>query len=111
MSGRLPDFLGSTPEAPMFPQGPVPIFVMEWPWLRPLSAILSFSRWTIDDVVSSRRAAFEVRLLWKVYKLGQRLAAERERRLEQRELHWFRHQGCPVPCPDCGRVDACRCAH
>lgn len=109
MNGILPELFGGGHGPPLMPLPTVPVYVMEWPWLRPLSAILAFARWTIDDVVSSPRAAWEVRVLWKAYKLAQKVAADRDAKLERADIFWFRRQGCPVPCPDCGIVEPCRC--
>lgn len=74
----IPQIFGGVPEAdsPILGRLPQHLFEIEWQWLRPLRAILAFLGYSIDDVVSNPRAASEVRTLWKVYKLAQRLERE-----------------------------------
>ena len=84
MSSKPTAAFGGLPEDPILPDmSPLHAFHVEWPWLRPLSAILQFSRWTIDDVVSNPRAAAEVRLFWKILQTGKRISRERQARSSQ----------------------------
>lgn len=86
------------------------IRLVEWQWRWPLAAILRFAGRSIDDVIASPRAAAEVRILWRGYRDGERLAARRaEEELIDVEL-WWRAMGSPVACPICGAGDACACA-
>jgi len=93
--------------ARLFPE-PI-VRLLDWPWARPLTVILSATRWTIDDVVSDPAAAREVRALWRVWTDARRLAAEIEWRNTVAESLWWREMGCPVPCPLCGAVERCSC--
>jgi hypothetical protein len=84
--------------------------IVEWQWRRPLRAILRFAGRSIDDVVESTRAAAEVRVLWRAYRAGERLA---DRRAEEDRIEtelWWRRMGSPVACPVCGTREACDCA-
>ena len=83
---------------------------LEWQWRRPLAAILRFAGRSIDDVVGSPRAAAEVRVLWRSYRAGERIAA---RRAEDERIDlelWWRAMGSPIACPLCGAADPCACA-
>ncbi len=88
MSSETPPIFGGVPngESPFLGRLPGHFLEIEWQWLRPLRAILAFLGYSIDEVVSNPRAAAEVRTLWKVYKLAQRLgreARDAERRASQ----------------------------
>jgi hypothetical protein len=84
--------------------------VVEWEWSRPLSAILHSGRFTIHSVINEARPAAEVRVLWKLFKSSERLAREREARLQRGERLEWRRQGLPVICPICGSRAPCGCA-
>jgi len=85
MSFRALSAYGGLPEEPALPVlPPTHAFQMEWQWLHPLRAILAYCGWTIDDVVSSPRAASEVRTFWKIHKLSQRITLENARESESR---------------------------
>jgi hypothetical protein len=79
------DAFGGAPERPI-PEdgGPLTLADFEWEWIHPLRAILKTSGWTIDDVVSDPRTAIEVKVHWKLFKMSQKMAAEREMRAERR---------------------------
>ena len=110
MAPKPPEAFGGLPEVPLaLDPRPLHALFVEWPWLHPLTAILGFTRWTIDDVVSNPRAAWEVRCLWKLFKAAQHLAQEREQEHWLSEQRWLRRHGCPVPCPECGDVQECEC--
>ena len=51
----------------VLPQPPFPTLVVRSEWDRPFHAILGYLGYSIDEVVSSRRVAAEVRLFWRVY--------------------------------------------
>ena len=50
----------------------ISILRVEWPWLRPLQAILATSGWTIHDVVNRPSVATELRYHWKIYRANER---------------------------------------
>ena len=94
----------------MPPREPIRVLLqVEWGWIRPLPTILQLGGWNIDDVVSNRRVAAQVRHLWKLRRASQSVKTGRERRNEIEEVRWYRNQGCPVPCPMCGSLDTCGC--
>src|SRR2546426_8243945 len=109
MDSRLSPILGLSPHVPPSFYFPVPVLVMEWPWSRPLPAILTHGGWTIDDVVSDPRVAALVRIQWRLLKASERLARERERQNSIKEQLWWRRQGLPVACPICGKRGECSC--
>lgn len=85
-SSKPLDAFGGAPERPI-PEdgGPLALAYFEWEWIHPLRAILKTSGWTIDDVVSDRRTAIEVKYHWKIFKMNQKMAAERRMRGEAAE--------------------------
>ena len=95
---------------PILPVDPTPIvWEMEWPWARPLPAILQVCDWDIDTLVSSREVATEVRRIWKLWKTSERLKAHEQYGHALAEKIWQRRQGCPIPCPICGASGECAC--
>jgi hypothetical protein len=56
-------------------QPPFPALVVRSEWERPLNAILTYLGYSIDDVVSSRRVASEVRLFWRLHAAARRQAS------------------------------------
>lgn len=76
---------------------PAPIVAQhEWIYAHPLKAILQIVGSDIHAVVSSRKIAAEVRILWKLAKFANRLRARREEDEQLELLDWYRQQGCPV---------------
>jgi hypothetical protein len=88
---------------------PVAQVVVRWQWANPLTAILQFGGWTIDDAVADPRVAGAVRQLWKVWKLMKRHQLEHEAKLLMIEQIRWRGEGLPVPCPFCARIKPCVC--
>ena len=60
---------------PVMLRPPFPSLIVRSEWERPFNAILGYLGYSIDHVVSSRRAAAQVRLLWRVYSAARRQAA------------------------------------
>lgn len=101
--------LGSlaTPTPPPLP-GPV-IRYEAWPWASPAAAVLRFVGWTARDLLEESRA----QKFWTLIQILRSCEVQRERcerQIRRREVHWWRQQGCPVPCPDCGAEEECSCA-
>jgi len=83
--------------------------VMPWQWTDPVSAILEFGGWTVEDAVCDPHVGKNFGRLWGIYKSSEALGAKRQRRQELEEVLWWGQQGCPVPCPCCGVSESCAC--
>ena len=73
LSAALSDMGGfrSSPATVGPPPAAAPaVAAAEWPWVRPLDAILRVSGRTLEEALSCRRAAAEVGLLWRLWQEG-----------------------------------------
>lgn len=112
LSASLSDYSGLLGCQPHFvpPPEPAPaIQVLQWYWSDPVSAILHFAGWTLEDIASSPRAVAEFTQLWRLWEDSQQLKAAREKENQLEEALWFRRQGCFASCPLCGALQACDC--
>jgi len=78
-SESLKAFGGAPEPFPRLDTLPLHFFETEWEWLRPFAVILKLNGWTVDDVASNPRVAAQVRLFWKIYKMGQRQSHDRQK--------------------------------
>lgn len=83
--------------------------VLEWPWLRPLHAILAVQGWSLHEVINDRQKAWLVRACWKLLQESIRVSRAREEELDVLERLWAREQGAPIPCPLCQALEPCAC--
>ena len=105
VSGILGSLATFTP-----PPLPSPVIRHEpWPWANPAAAVLRFLGWTARDLLDEPERAQKFWTIIQILRSCEVQRAERERELFRRETHWWRQQGCPVPCPECGAEETCSC--
>ena len=108
LSGLSP-LLGARRAMPPPPE-PAPIVRRErWQWADPVPALLRFGGWTFEEATYDLEVARLFGRIWDLRRDFERLRAEDRRDEEPALGRWWRRQGCPVPCPDCGAEGPCDC--